>query len=133
MKMYRIKDWGLHYEKAESRRVKTMAWLPMPTRHDGAGFRRVAAHERGPELFAAWVLIVEVAAKMPTRGHLVKDGKPLTVKALHSRTGFAEAIFVLAFKVLTGPEIGRLEVINEDTGEIVEIEEWSPAIVGYTG
>lgn len=112
--IYRIKDWERHYEKAESRRVKTMAWLPLPTRHDGAGFRRVAAHERGPELFAAWVLIVEVAARMPTRGLLVKDDKALTAKDLHFRTGFPAAIFELGFDVLSGPEIGWLEVIDDD-------------------
>jgi len=112
--MYRIRDWERHYEKAESRRVKTLNWIPIPTRHDGSGFRRVAAHERAPDLFAAWVLIVEVAAKMPTRGRLIKDGKPLTAKDLHYRTGFPEAIFDLAFQTLTAPEIGWLERVTDD-------------------
>jgi hypothetical protein len=75
---YRVKNWERHFEKAESRRCKTMSWVPIPTKHDGAGFRRVAGHERAAELFAAWILIVQTAAKMPTRGLLFKDDRALT-------------------------------------------------------
>lgn len=112
--IYRIRDWDQLYEKAESRRVKSMNWVPIPTRHDGSGFRRVAAHERAPELFAAWVLIVETAARMPARGLLAKDGKPLTARDLHYRTGFPESIFELAFDVLTAPDIGWLDRVTDD-------------------
>ena len=91
-----------------------MLWVPIPTKHDGSGFRRVAAHERAAELFAAWILIVQTAAKMPTRGLLYKDGRPLTARDLHYRTGFPEEIFSLAFLVLAEGEIGWLERVAGD-------------------
>jgi len=119
---YRIKDWDKYFEKAESRRCKTMSWVPIPTKHDGSGYRRVAAYHRAGELFAAWILIVETAAKMPTRGLLYKDGKALTPKDLAYRTGFPEDIFNLAFTVLTDSEIGWLEIVAGD--EIIQDEQY---------
>ena len=109
--IYRIKDWNKHFEKAESRRVKTMSWVPVPTKHDGSGFRQVAAQDRAAEVFTAWILIVQTAAKMPTRGLLFKDGKPLSARDLHYRTGYPEEIFSRALTVLSNSEIGWLEVV----------------------
>jgi len=120
---YRIKDWDKYFEKAESRRCKSMAWVAIPIRHDGSGFRRVAAHERAAELFAAWILIVQTAAKMPTRGVLYKDGKALTARDLHYRTGFPEEIFNLAFTVLVQEEIGWLESDDADAENATENDE----------
>jgi hypothetical protein len=91
-----------------------MSWVPFPTKHDGSGFRRVAGHERAADLFAAWVLIVQTAAKMPTRGLLYKDGRALTASDLHFGTGFPEEIFHLAFNVLTNTDIGWLERVAGD-------------------
>jgi hypothetical protein len=115
---YRIRDWKKHFEKADSRLCKTMNWVPLPVRHDGAGFNRVARHEKNVDLFCAWILIVEVAAKMPVRGTLVKDGRALDSEDLYFRTWFPKQIFDLAFSILTKPEIGWLErfeyIENED-------------------
>lgn len=109
---YRIRDWKKHFEKADTRQCKSMNWVPVPTRHDGGGFSRVARHEKSIELFCAWILIVEVAAKMPVRGLLVKDGRPLDSVDMHYRTQFPKNIFDLAFTVLVNPSIGWLEQIE---------------------
>jgi hypothetical protein len=106
---YRIKDWDKHFEKAQGRRCGSMNWVAVPNQHDGSGYRRVCSHHQAGDLFSAWILIVQVASKMPVRGLLYK-GKPLTAK-----TGFPESIFFLAFEVLTNPEIGWIERLN---GEI---------------
>lgn len=123
MSTYRVKDWEKHFEKAESRRCKNMLWVPIPTKHDGSGFRRVANYHRAGDLFAAWILIVETAAKMPTRGLLFKDGKALTAKDLHFRTGFPEEIFHLALDKLVEPDIGWLERVAGD--EIINDESYA--------
>ena len=106
-----------------------MLWVPIPTKHDGSGFRRVAAHERAAELFAAWILIVQTAAKMPTRGLLYKDGRALTPRDLHYRTGFPEEIFGLAFLVLTDGEVGWLERVagDEVPGTAAQLQEQDDA------
>ncbi len=110
---YRIKDWDSIYEKAQTRKCTAMSWVAVPNKHDGAGYAAVAAHPRSCELFTAWVLILEVASKMPKRGLLVKDGKPITPKDLSRRTRFPETIFELAYQVLVEPDIGWLEHVPD--------------------
>jgi len=112
--IYRIKDWNQLYEKAQTRKCTDMKWVPLPVKHDGSGFRRIAGHDRACELFTAWILIVQTAAKMPERGLLFKEGKAITPMDLHYRTGFPEEIFHLAFTVLVEPQIGWLERVAGD-------------------
>ncbi len=116
--IYRIKDWDRLYEKAQTRKCQAMNWVAVPNRHDGSGYATVAAHPRSCELFTAWILILETASKMPRRGLLYKDGKPITAKDLAKRTRFPEEIFHLAFTVLVEPEIDWLERVAGD--EIVK-------------
>lgn len=111
---YRIKNWDMWYEKAQTRRCKNMSWVATPNRHDGSGYRRVAEHERNCELFCAWCLILQVASRMPKRGLLVKDGRALTESDLAYMTGFPKEIFSLAFTVLIGSGIGWLERVAGD-------------------
>jgi hypothetical protein len=98
-----------------------MKWVAVPNGHDGAGYATVAAHPRSCELFTAWILILETASKMPTRGVLYKDGKAVTAQDLAKRTRFPEDIFSLAFTVLVEPEIGWLERVAGD--EIIQDEQ----------
>jgi hypothetical protein len=100
-----------------------MKWVAIPNKHDGAGYSTVAAHPRNCELFTAWILILEVASKMPTRGVLFKDGKPITARDLAKRTRFPEDIFALAFTILVEPEIGWLERVAGDG--IIEDEKYA--------
>jgi hypothetical protein len=110
---YRIKHWDEHFEIAQTRRSATMKFkfFACPNRHDGKSFRRLSRHPRGPEVFAAWILIVQVASKQPRRGTLKDLDGPLTAMDLCDCTGFPEEIFVLAFEVLTDEAIGWLEVV----------------------
>ncbi len=105
---YRIVDWAVHFEKAQTRKCKDMKWVEIPTRQDGSGYRRVAAHERAADIFAAWVLIVQIAAKMPTRGLLEKGGRDLDAEDLAIASGFPQSIFEIALEVLSQPNIGWL-------------------------
>ena len=117
---YRIKNWDMYYEKAQGRRCKKASWVAIPNKHDGKGFRRVAKHKRNVELFTAWILIIEVASKMPERGLLVDDDGPLDAEDLADKTGFPAEIFHLAFTVLTEPKIGWIERVagNEIVPEL---------------
>ena len=109
---YQVRNWEKHYEKAQSRPCKRPSWVAIPNKHDGKGFRRVAKHERAVEIFAAWVLIVQVASKMPTRGLLVDEDGPLTAEDMADKTGFPASIFHIAFTVLVDPRIGWLERVS---------------------
>ena len=113
MTAYQITNWDQHYEVAQGRKCGTMKWLACPNTHDGNGYEGVAGHKKGVELFCAWMLILQVASKMPKRGLLVADsGKPLTAKNLAFRTRFPVDIFELALDELCKPDIGWIERID---------------------
>lgn len=120
MKVYQVKNWDKHFEIASSRKLKRLFWVAIPNKHDGKGYRRVSVHPRAVELFAAWVLIVEVASKMGDkktgtgRGVLADEDGPLTAEDLAFKTGFPQSIFDLALEVLTSEKIGWLEVVSGD-------------------
>lgn len=113
---YGVKDWEKHFENSESRKVKSLTWLPVKNKHDGKGYRRVVAHPRSVQVFCAWCLMIQVASKMPTRGLLLDEDGPITASDLAFMTGFPEAIFDMAFEVLADPKIGWLE--RRETGDI---------------
>ena len=125
---YRVKNWDAYYEKAQTRRCIKASWVAISNKHDGKGFRRVAKHERNVELFAAWILIIQVASKMPQRGLLVDDDGPLNADDLADKTGFPSEIFHLAFTVLVEPKIGWLERVAGD--EIVPDSELARSALG---
>lgn len=103
---YRIKDWDEHFETAESRKLKSTRWVPMPTKHDGKSYRRITQHNSAVEIFCAWNLIVQVASKMPTRGVLSDTDGPLDADDLAAKTGFPSAIFATALPFLSSESIG---------------------------
>ena len=117
---YRVANWNEHFETSESRKRKgPLDWVAMPTRMDGKRYRRVASHERAVELFAAWVLILEVAARCPARGTLV-DGhdQALDAQDMADMTGFPADIFTLAFETLGDLRIGWIETVeSEEVGD----------------
>jgi hypothetical protein len=105
---YAVPDWHKHFENAESRKYKSLTWVPMKNKHDGKGYRRVSRNPKSIQVFCAWCLIVQVASKMPVRGILHDDDGPLTASDLSDKTDFPASIFELAFKVLVEEHIGWL-------------------------
>src|SRR5207247_293226 len=83
-------------------------WIALPTSLDGLAFRRLIGREDGPQLYAAWLLIAQVAAKCATRGVLRDTSGPLTAEDLALRTGAPAELFTKALQVLTSKEIGWL-------------------------
>jgi hypothetical protein len=98
------------FETHESRKLKNLRYVPVPNRHDGKSFRRLALMADAPELFCAYQLIIEVASKMPIRGRLEDEDGPLDADDLQFKTGFPVRIFELAFEKLTDGKIGWLGV-----------------------
>jgi hypothetical protein len=92
---YRIKDWEMLYETAETRKLENLRWVPLPNKHDGLGFRRLALQKNRSELLASWVLMLQVAskAKRGHRGALVRDGRGLDHEDLALMTGFSAEAF----------------------------------------
>lgn len=114
MKRYRVANWIDAYETNETRKLVRLRWVPVPNRHDGLGFRRVAAREDRCEVYAGWLLTLEVASRMPVRGTLENEAGPLGAEDLALMTGFPAAIFERAFAFLSSPKIGW--IIAEEVG-----------------
>lgn len=113
MKLYGIKDWTKHYEVSDSKKVDgPLSWVAVRTKQDGFGFRRIVVERDRCELFSAWMLMVQIAARQPRqyRGKLVRDGRPLNAKALATMTGFPEGVFNRAFEFFSDPEMDWLTV-----------------------
>ena len=114
MSAYQIKDWDESFEIAQSRQYKRLHWVAVPNKHDGKGYRRVMRHPKCGDIFAAWILIVQVASRQEKRGLLADKDGPLTAEDLADKTGFPQEKFDLAFEVLSSPKIGWLEQVNNE-------------------
>jgi hypothetical protein len=84
--LYSIRDWDKHFEVAQSKRAENLRWVPLPNKHDGKSFRRLIQMKNGPAIYGAWVLIVQVASKCPTRGVLADGDGPLTAHDIADKT-----------------------------------------------
>lgn len=114
--IYRIRDWDKHFEIGQSRAElkknpqSRMRWVAIPNKHDGKSYRRLMRHPQAPALFAAWVLIVQVASKCEVRGTLTSDEIPITAQDLEDKTDLPAEYFELAFQEITSDRIGWMEV-----------------------
>lgn len=121
MKLYRIRNWEQHFEKAQSRVVKTPTWVSLPNKHDGKGFRRIMALKDGMVIYAGWVLIVQVASKCPVRGTLADADGPMTAADISAKTGAPEKSIERALNVLCEKGIAWLECIDAHSALIDSI------------
>lgn len=133
--LYRIKDWDALYETAETRKLENLRWLPVPNKHDGLGFRRLANQRNRSELFSAWVLMLQVASRgrRGERGVLHRDGAPLSADDLSLMTGFPSAIFADALTFFSDPKQGWLLVdcngdISSNPASATEQSAGSPGV-----
>src|SRR4051794_12103823 len=109
---YRIADWEAHFETDETRKRDALRWVPVPNKHDGLGFRMIAAQKNACELLAAWTLILQLAskAKRGERGRLVRGGLPLTAEDMATMTGFPQGAFERALKFFSQPKVNWIAV-----------------------
>lgn len=109
---YRIKNWERLYENAASRKITNTRWVPIQNKHDGSGFRRIMMQENAGDIFTAWILIVQIASKMPIRGLLIDDDGEITSEDMFMKTGFPVEKFESAIEFLSGNKIKWLEVLS---------------------
>ena len=83
----RVRNWDKFYENSRSRRIEKAGWVPIPNRHDGEGYSRIMFEKDGLEIFAVWILLLQVASKCHPRGTLVRgDGTPLDTTGFMMKT-----------------------------------------------
>lgn len=112
--MWAIKDWDKHYERAESRKLSKLTWVPIQNKHDGKSFRRLMRLSDGLAIFGAFILLVELASKSPrpSRGLLADADGPLTLPDISDKTGMSQEIIGRSLEVLSSKEIAWIEAKN---------------------
>ncbi len=119
--LYRIRDWGRHFENNRTRELKRIAWVPMPNKHDGDGYTELVSHPDGAAHYGAWCALVAVASKCDPRGTLLRDGAvPHDTVSLARKTRLPAAIFAVAIPRLLA--IGWLEQVTKN-GKVIEISQ----------
>lgn len=113
MKVYKIRDWAALYENNRSRTVKDLSWVPIPNRHDGENYSLIMLQKNGAEIFAAWILLLQVASRCHPRGTLMRDNqKPHSAASLAIKTRAPEKWFVSALEFLE-KETDWLEIATD--------------------
>jgi len=108
-----IKNWADNFEKADNRRLKSFSWVAVPTKMDGKKFRRLSKMKSGAEIFGVFILLLELAGKMPEKGVLKDSDGDLKCEDMELMTGFPSKCFENAIPVLCSDDIGWL---SDDTG-----------------
>lgn len=99
--------WDELFENSASRKLKALAWVPIPNNHDSVAYARLITSKGGPEIFAAWVLIVQLASRCAERGVLASsDGRPYDAADMAIKTRAPAGLFQKALPYLV--EIGWL-------------------------
>ena len=107
MKLYTIKDWDERYENNRSRTVRDLQWVPTANHHDGEGYLYVMAQDNAAEVYAAWMLMLQVASRCHPRGRLVRsNGTPHTPTTLAIKTRGQKKWFESALKLLSNEDVG---------------------------
>ncbi len=113
--MIRICNWSEVFENNRSRAIENLSWVSIPNKHDGEGYATVMAHKDSAEIFAAWILMVQLASrvsKVRRDGSLVRpDGTPTSIAAMAVKTRVPEDWFRKAIPVLV--EVGWIERLVE--------------------
>ncbi len=87
MKLYKVKDWDEHFETHETRKLKTLAWIAVPTKMDGEGYTELLDHPNGAAHFGAWTAMAKLAASSRPRGAFSRTGgMPMPLSAIARMT-----------------------------------------------
>lgn len=116
MKLYRVTNWDAQYETCETKKITYLKWVPVPNKHDGLGYKRVAMQKNACDLFTAWNLIIQVASKGKKdteRGMLIRDKVPLTPEDLALMTSYPAKIFITALEFFSSSQMGWLTIDNQ--------------------
>ena len=99
--VFTITDWDTLFENCASRKLRSLNWVPIPNSHDSVAYSRLMNLKDGPEIFAAWILLIQVASKCAERGVLKSsNGRPYDAEELAVKTRAPEKIFVKALPYL---------------------------------
>jgi len=98
VKMFEISNWETHFEIAQSRKSAARhRWVAIPNDHGGRGYKRIMREDNALEIFAVWIVMVQLASRAPSRGVLADEkGEAYTVEDMSLYTDVPVASFEAA-------------------------------------
>lgn len=126
--MYAIKDWNKVFEDYRSREVEELEFVKLPVRRESEVAQKLRKTADGLIAFAVFIMLVQWAARNPTRGVLRDARGPITPERFADRYGTPIKIVRKAFETLAAPECGWLEITDDaPTQHRPSIEPMQPA------
>lgn len=124
-RMLRVTNWKTNYETHDTRKLKSLAWVKVSNNQCDPGYARLMQRPDGPQIFGAWVAILQTASRCKQRGCLAEgDGTPYDIESLAFVTRFPVELMRTAVEVLT-TQVKWLEWVSDlpgdSTGESGEI------------
>jgi hypothetical protein len=113
--VWRIAKWADTFERAESRKLKTLTWIAMPVGFSSTGYQALLEEfeEDAPAVYGAWCALCSFAAICHVRGTLGNSrGNPLKLSHLARVTGFPVNIFARLVAWASRTDIGWLEPVS---------------------
>lgn len=108
---YRIIKWDENHSNHEQKRSGGK-WIRCGTSFDSLGLRKLLSETRGLEYFGAYILLSELAAKMPTPGVLANEQGPLDADSIALVTGATTKRLDAALTRLQKPDLGWIDKID---------------------
>lgn len=109
--LYRVRDWNENFENADTRKLKRMRYLLLPTDLDKDAYVELIDHQSGPAHFGVWVALLELAAQGKPRGDLARsNGEPHTIYTMARLTRIPERTIETALERLCSKSVGWLEL-----------------------
>jgi hypothetical protein len=113
--VWRIAKWTETFERAESRKLKTLTWIAMPTGFASTGYQSMLEEfdEDAPAIYGAWVALCAFASTCHVRGVLGNSrGIPLRLSHIARVTGFPIDVFARLVAWASRTDVGWLESIS---------------------
>ena len=112
-----IAKWNEAFENSNSRKLKRMEWVPMPTDLIGSTGYNLMLDEfesEAPSIYGAWSALVAIASQCSTRGTLADgQGNPLKISHLSRKSGFPAETFERLIEWATSKEVSWLILVGK--------------------
>lgn len=108
----RIAKWDEVFERADTRKVKSLTWVAMPLGFTSHGYQAMLDEfqDKAAAIYGCWCALVAYAASCTVRGTLATSrGTPTPITHLARVTGFDAELYRQLIDWAEQPEIGWLE------------------------
>ena len=115
--VYAIAKWDTVFERAESRKLKQLTWVAMPTGFQSNGYQSMLDDfgDDAAACYGCWCALVAFASSCAVRGVLASSrGIPLKISHIARQTGLSAEMFERLVAWAASERIGWLEVLSAE-------------------